>query len=182
MPLKSQGYPVNSFRLLSKILGILGSIAALLISGIFLLVYLVITLSNMFEKVPTPNTNPPIELTIQIFYYLAVGVLGISGSTVSSFKPRARGAILLVSGIAVLIPVSLLSPGPIVFSVFTLLELGSLVLLFSGGLLALIEKQTKRQREPSQPIQREFPDHVSSKKPLRATLKEDFRGTFACYF
>jgi len=148
MPLKSQGYPVNSFRLLSKILGILGSIAALLISGIFLLVYLVITLSNMFEKVPTPNTNPPIELTIQIFYYLAVGVLGISGSIVSSFRPRARSAILLVSGIAVLIPMSLLIPGPIVFSVLTLLELGSPALLFSAGLLALIEKQTKRPERP----------------------------------
>jgi hypothetical protein len=182
MPLKAQGYPVTSFRPLSMILGILGSIAALLISGIFLLVYLVITLSNMFEKVPTPNTNPPIELTIQIFYYLAAGVLGISGSTVSSFKPRARSAILLVSGIAVLVPGSLLFPGPMVFSVFTLLELGSPVLLFSGGLLALIENQTKRPERPIATDQREFPNHVGSKKPLRATLKEDFRSTFAYYF
>src|SRR3989442_3700667 len=148
MPLKAQGYRVNSFRPLSKILGILGSIGALLISGIFLLVYLVIILSNMFEKVPTPSTNPPIELTIQIFYYLAVGVLGISGSRISSLKPRARAAILFVSGIAVLIPVSLVFPGLIVFSVFTLLELGSPALLFSAGLLALIEKRTKRPERP----------------------------------
>ena len=148
MPLKAQGYRVNSFRPLSKILGILGSIGALLISGIFLLVYLVITLSNMFEKVPTPSTNPPIELTIQIFYYLAVGVLGISGLRISSLKPRARAAILFVSGIAVLIPVSLVFPGLIVFSVFTLLELGSPALLFSAGLLALIEKRTKRPERP----------------------------------
>jgi hypothetical protein len=133
---------VNSFRGPSLILGILGSIATFLISGTFFLVYLVVTLSLGFEKVPTPNNpGPSIGLIILIFYYLSVGVLGSSGSLISSFKPRAGGVILLVSGIALL---TTLFPGPTVLSVITLISAGSMALFFSAGLLALIEKRAKR--------------------------------------
>ena len=143
-----------SFRILSLVLGILGSIAAFLLSGIFLLVYLAITLYNGFDKYPVSDySNPPIIVIIRIFYFLAAGVLGSTGSISSLFKPRLGGAIQLVSGTAVLITFVLPILGQPFFSVFsivTILSVGSTAMLLSGGFVALVEKRAQHSGGPTQ--------------------------------